>query len=416
MKIMKMNIMLIVKSMAIECLGPQHLQSIAKQAGHKCRIVALDDALAVAAAYKPDLVGYSVLTGDQERFVALNDALKQKHDFLSVFGGSHASFFPKDFDRDNINLIIPGEAENEWSELLGSDKRYPDLDSIPWPDRADFQDRPIRDFIASRGCTNSCAYCYNSAWNEMYPELSKIRYRSAVDVVNEVASVQPQFAYFQDSNFGVSLKWLRLFSWEYGKKVRIPFHAHLRPNMVTPERVSLLSDAGCVSVKIALETASSRLRKLINRGKSNNEDVYAAARLLKRECIALIMLNILGLPTATIEEDLETLAVNIKCHPAYAWSSIFQPYPSTPLANYCEKEGIYNGDYSEISDNFFDKSVLNLTDEHKEQVACLQRIFAFCVEMQVMPTVEDLTWERLPKFIHDAMRKSGDRKMFPGIL
>jgi radical SAM superfamily enzyme YgiQ (UPF0313 family) len=127
------------------------------------------------------------------------------------------------------------------------------------------------------------------------------------------------------------------------------------------------------------------------------------------------MQNIIGLPTATIEEDMATLEVNIKCRPAYSWVSIFQPYPATELAIYCEKEGIYLGDYSEIGDNFFDKSVLNIDDEHKEQVACLQRIFAFCVEMQVMPKVEDLNWERLPKFIHTTMRKVGDKRMFPGI-
>jgi len=50
------------------------------------------------------------------------------------------------------------------------------------------------------------------------------------------------------------------------------------------------------------------------------------------------------------------------------------------------------------------------------QVACLQRIFAFAVEMQVMPKVEDLTWERLPKFIHDTMKRVGDKRMFPGVL
>jgi len=186
--------------------------------------------------------------------------------------------------------------------------------------------------------------------------------------------------------------------------------------MVTQERVQLLADAGCVSVKIALETSSSRLRKLINRGHTSDEDVYIASRLLRKEKIALILQNMVGIPSATIEDDLETLEVNLKCRPAYAWVSIYQPYPATPLADFCEKEGYSDGDYSKIGDNFFDESVLNLTDEHKMQVACLQRIFAFAVEMQVMPEISDLTWERLPKFVHASMRKAGDRRMFPGVL
>ena len=408
-----MKILLAVKSKKMEVLGPMYLSAIIKKAGHECRIVDLPSAFSAAIAWRPNLVGYSVMTGDQQKFIALDREIKDKMHIASIFGGPHATFFPDDFPEDPVAL---GESEQDIADLLKSSDKYSNLDDIPWPDRSDFPDMPIRDFIGSRGCTNSCAYCYQSAWNEMYPDLAKIRYRSAKDVVNEVASVQPRFAYFQDSTFGVSLKWIREFCKEYGRTVRIPYHVHLRPNMVTQERVSLLADAGCVSVKIALETASSRLRKLINRGRSSNEDVYIAARLLKREKIALILQNIFALPSATIEDDLDTLEVNIKVRPAYAWVSIFQPYPKTALANYCEKEGLYDGNYSEIADNFFEGSVLNLTDEYKMQVACLQRIFAFAVEMQVMPKVEDLTWERLPKFIHDTMRRVGDKRMFPGVL
>jgi anaerobic magnesium-protoporphyrin IX monomethyl ester cyclase len=409
-----MKILLVVKSKAIETLGPMYLSAIANKAGHECKITDIADAPLVATVWYPDLIGYSIMTGDREKFKALNEEIKKSICVTSVVGGPDVTFFPQGYAW--ADHVVQGEAENWLAEFLGAEVSYPDLDSIPWPDRSGFPDMLIRDFIASRGCTNSCAYCYQSAWNEMYPALAKIRYRSAKDVVNEVASVQPRFAYFQDSTFGVSLKWLREFCKEYGRAVRIPFHVHLRPNMVTQERVILLADAGCVSVKIALETASSRLRKLINRGRSSNEDVYIAARLLKKEGIALILQNILALPSATIEDDLDTLETNIKARPAYAWVSIFQPYPKTALADYCEKERLYGGDYSEIADNFFEGSVLNLTDEHKEQVACLQRIFAFAVEMQVMPTIADLTWKRLPKFVHNAMRRVGDKRMLPGIL
>lgn len=413
-----MKILLVVKSKAIETLGVMYLSGIAKHLGCYCKITDINDAWLVATAWYPDVIGFSIMTGDREKFRTLNEDIKKVICFTSVVGGPDVTFFPQGYEW--AEHVVQGEAENWFADFLSSKRQkevpYPDLDSIPWPDRSDFPDRPIRDFIASRGCTNACNYCYNYTWNIMYPDLAKIRYRSAIDVVNEVAAVQPRFAYFQDSTFGTSLKWLREFSREYSRKLRIPFHVHLRPNLVTEERVGLLVDAGCVSVKIALETASSRLRKLINRGRSSNDDVYTASRLLKKEHIALILQNMIGIPTAKIEDDLDTLDVNIRCRPAYAWVSIFQPYPKTGLAEICEKEGHYSGDYSEIGDNFFEGSVLNFTPEHKEQLACLQRIFAFCVEMQVMPKVEDLTWERLPKFIHDTMRRVGDKRMFPGVL
>ncbi len=406
-----MKFLLVVKSKAIECLGPMYISAVAKRAGHECHIVDLPSAYDFALKWRPNLVGYSVLTGDQAKFKDLNARIREQIPIASLFGGSHATFFPDDFPEDAVAL---GESEQDIADLLKSSERYSDLDSLPWPDRSDFPNMSIRDFIASRGCASSCSYCFNATWNRMFPDIAKVRTRSAKDVVAEVESVKPQFAYFQDSCFGTNMKWMREFSDLYAKQVNAPYHCHLRPSQVNEERVLLLRDSNCVSVKCALETGSDRLRKLINRGHTNNEDAITASMWLRKWDIKLILQNILGLPSATIEDDLCTLEVNIRCRPAYAWCSIFQPYPSTPLADYCEKQGIYTGGYSEIGDNFFDKSVLNISDEHKEQIAVLQRIFAFAVEMQVMPKIKDLTWEAMPKFIHNVMRKVGDKRMFPG--
>jgi anaerobic magnesium-protoporphyrin IX monomethyl ester cyclase len=410
-----MKILFVVKSKAIETLGPMYLSAVAKQAGHECRIVELEHAYHFAHVFGADIVGMSIMTGDMENFKKLALSVKNRLGATVVVGGPDPTFFPQGYDW--ADMIIPGEAEQALAELLGSDVKYPNIDSIPWPDRTDFPNMKIRDFIASRGCSwGNCSYCYNSAWEKLFPDIPKLRIRRVSDVVNEIKDTAPEFVYFQDSTFGPSMSWMREFSSTYRNSLNIPYHVHLRPNQVTEERVLLLHDSNCVSVKIALETASNRLRKLINRGDTSNEDAYTASKLFRKWDIKLIMQNILALPTATIEDDLATLEVNIRCRPAYAWVSIFQPYPATELGEWCKKEGYYTGDYSEISDSFFDKSVLNITEEHKERVVCLQRVFAFCTEMQVMPKISDLTYEAIPMFIHKAMRKVGDKRMFPGLL
>lgn len=405
-----MRVLLVVKSKFMESLGPMYLKSVIQHnCHHECLITDLPNAIRTAEIFKPEIIGYSIMTGDMEKFRDLNMKIPTMP--VSIVGGPDPTFFPEGYGW--ADMTIKGEAEQQIADLLHTGQVYGDLDSLPWPARDDYPGMKVRDFIASRGCTyGKCGYCYNSTWERLYPDLPKLRVRSARDVVNEIASTKPEFVYFQDSTFGLSHEWLKEFTRLYRQNVGAPYHVHLRPNQVTDERARLLSGSNCVSMKMALETASDRLRKLINRGNSNNEDALNASNVLLRHGITYILQNILGLPSATIEDDLYTLETNIRCRPAYAWSSIFQPYPMTELAQICEREGWYTGNYSEISDNFFDNSVLNFTDEHKEQIVCLQRIFAFCVETQTMPEVKDLNYNNLPKFIHDTMRKVGDRRMF----
>lgn len=413
-----MKILFVCKSKVMENLGVMYLSAVARQAGSDTRIVALENACIVANEWRPDIVGLSVLTGNQKAFIHLAKRLRMiLPDSKIIVGGPHATFFPEDFSYDDFDHIFPGEAETTLDGFLGgSYDKYPDLDSIPWPAREDFPDMKIRDFITSRGCPHSCRYCFNAKWLKMYPDLPKVRFRSVDDVINEIDSVRPEFVYFQDSCFGVSLKWLKDFSEQYKRRIGIPFHCHLRPSQVTPERISLLKEANCMSVRIALETASDRLRKLIGREHTSNKEAIDAANILRQYDIKLMIQNMLCLATSTIEEDLQTLEVNIECQPDYAWASIFSPYPGTALGDECKEKGYYKGDYSDITDCFFDMSVLEFSEEYKIQTYLLQKVFALAVESQCMPEISDLTYDNIYKFIHRAMRKIGDWRLFGGAL
>jgi radical SAM superfamily enzyme YgiQ (UPF0313 family) len=408
-----MKVLLVCKSKVMENLGVMYLSAVVKQAEHECRIVDLPTAFNTAISWKPNLVGYSVMTGDQQKFIALNHRIRSQIHIASLFGGPHATFFPDDFPDDPVAL---GESEQDIADLLKLTAKYFDINSLPWPDRTDFPGMKIRDFITTRGCPYNCSYCYNDAWAKMFPEIPRVRTRSVGDVIAEINSVNPEFVYFQDSCFGVSMKWLREFSKQYRGLINIPYHCHLRPNQVTEERVLLLHDSNCVSVRIALESASGRLRKLMNRGAVDLSDVLKAVRLLRKWDIKLMIQNMIGIPNGTIEEDLETLEFNIKCHPAYGWVSIFSPYPGTELGDRCKKEGWYTGDYSEISDSFFDTSVLNFSPGYIEQLEVLQKVFALAVETETMPEIKELTHQGFPKLVHRLMRRLGDKRMYGGVI
>jgi radical SAM superfamily enzyme YgiQ (UPF0313 family) len=171
-----------------------------------------------------------------------------------------------------------------------------------------------------------------------------------------------------------------------------------------------------MSTRIALETASDKLRKVIGREQTSNEETIRSATLLRKAGIKLMIQNMLALPTSTIEDDLQTLEVNIQCQPDYAWASIFAPYPGTALGDECKEKGWYAGDYADLTESFFDKSVLNFSEEYKEQTYLLQKVFALAVEAQCMPEIGELTQSNIFTFIHRAMRKLGDGKLYGGII
>jgi radical SAM superfamily enzyme YgiQ (UPF0313 family) len=410
-----MKVLFVVKSKAIETLGVMYLSAVVKNCGHDAKIVDINGIYDVIPVIHPDIIAYSVMTGDGPQFRRLNSNLKRVMDFTSIFGGPDPTFFPEPYEQDDdINMVCKGEGENFMADVLGSTNRYPNIDSISWPDRADFAHMKIRDFITTRGCGyGKCGYCFTKRWEDMFPDIPKIRTRSAKDVVAEVAAVNPQFAYFQDSTFAISIKWLREFKDKYNKT---PFHCHLRPTQLVEERVLLLHESNCISLRIALESASKRLRKIMNRPPMENEEVMAGIRLLKKWDIRVMIQNIIGIPYGTIEEDLETLEFNIGANPSYAWVSIFTPYPGTEMGDMCKKEGIYRGNYSDISDSFFDKSVLEFSAVYKEQLICLQRIWALCCETGYMPKSSELTIEQIPGIVHRAMRKLGDHRLYGGVI
>lgn len=411
-----MKILLVVKSKMMEVLGPMYLSAVIKKAGHECRIESLDYAHTVAENWKPDIIGLSILTGDQEKFKAFHRNLK--HKATVIVGGHHPSFFPDDCQW--ADMVITGEAEQAIAELLQSDLIFPDIHSLPWPDRSGFMGFKIRDFISSRGCPRDCHYCFNGKWAKLFPEYKGVRTRSVQDLISEIKwckdNLQMKYVYFQDSCFGVNMDWMCEYAKYYKMHIDLPYQCNFRPEQITPERVALLHGSNCVAIRMALETASDRLRKMVGRNGYKLSDVSKASELLQKQGIMYMIQNILALPTSTIEEDLNTLEFNIQCKPTYSWASIYQPYPGTELGDLCKKEGWYKGDYSDISDSFFDTSYLEISPEHKEQVEVLQKIFALCVEHKYLPSMDELRYSELPKLIHRITRKTGDRKLYLNLL
>jgi anaerobic magnesium-protoporphyrin IX monomethyl ester cyclase len=393
-----MKILFITKPSKVAPLGIMYISSALKKAGHEVKNThELYESSVIIGDWQPDYVCYSVLTGDQDFWKRFDTELHEVMEFKSIFGGNHVTFFPQDFEGE---LIIRGEGEQALLDLIegrGQDKIHfiDDIDSLSFPDRELIEEGKIKHFIASRGCPYKCTYCYNEKWAQLHGK-KRVRTRSVDNVVQEINEVKPEFAYFQDDTFGLNIKWLEEFADKYPK---IPFHCHVRAEIVNQRYVDALKKAGCYSVHIALETDNEKLLRVLGR---KRESIITACQLLKESGIKTMLQNIIGIPEGEIKYDLETLYTNTRIAPDYSWVSIYQPYPGTVLGDECISKGWAKP--SDIKASFFEESCLTcFDDKYKGQLKVLQKTWASLVDGNYDPILDTL---------YNNMRKEGDLRLY----
>jgi len=416
-----MRILLVVHDCLTMPLGAGYLGAVARHAGHEVRLGVMlhDDIVELARSFGADLVGFTATTGFHTRYLALARSLKAAMpSVMVVMGGAHPTFFPEVIDRNPaLDAICIGEGEEAFAEFLdalnsGRDHtttgnfwvrvsgngvvrnplrpRIENLDDIPFPDRTLWHPYARRmtlktPFVmAGRGCPYRCSYCFNHAYNRLYAfDGRMVRRRSVDNVIAELrqlkADTPVQLVVFQDDIFILDPDWIREFSPRYRAQIAIPFHCHLRANLVTEEIVSALAEAGCVSVKMAIESADDGIRNdLLKRGMTR-EQILRATALVRDAGIVLVTQNILGNPGETITQAVETLRLNIHCKPSYAFATLLQPYPRTEIGEYAREHGVLMGDPSEADHpSFFDRSMLRLED--RERMERLRMLFPLVVE------------------------------------
>src|SRR3989338_1082662 len=116
-----MKALFITKPFVIEPLGIMYVSAAGKSAGHETRLVLTNQNLERAVEdYGPDIVGYSVMTGDQKFYLKLNRQLKEKNRFVSLFGGPHPTFFPNIIEEEGVDVVCRGEGEAPFIDLMNN--------------------------------------------------------------------------------------------------------------------------------------------------------------------------------------------------------------------------------------------------------------------------------------------------------
>jgi radical SAM superfamily enzyme YgiQ (UPF0313 family) len=405
--------------------GLMTLAACLRSAGHHVDIVygTCDaDFLSERRVSDADVLGLSATTGLHRRYLGWVEPLRSAFpEKCIVLGGPHATFFPETIEQYPFDGICVGEGEESFPEYLeayangfpagipagwwirrghgrGSVERGAArgpvrcLDDLPDPayelfyDDRQYRELPIRTFLATRGCPFRCTYCFNRTLNDRYrpfgPLIRVTDPERLVDLIDRVRKRWPmKLAWFLDANFVAHLPWLEAFLPIYKRRINQAFFCKLRPERATERTAKLLAEGGCTAVGVGIESGSERVRAAVLGRKVPNADILAGCAQLKRRGIRILAFNMLGIPTETLDEAFETLALNVACGIDHAAATILQPYPGTELSRWAIEQGHFHGDFDRLGYSYFDPSPFQFSDpRHCDRMTNLQRLFALAVE------------------------------------
>src|SRR3989338_2553887 len=109
-----------IQDIAYEYIGTMYLSAALKKAGHQCDVLVNSlerDLIGKLKKAKPDLVAFSVITGNDKGCLAMARKIKEKINCKVIFGGPHATHFPEVVKEEAVDYACRGEGEEAIVEL-----------------------------------------------------------------------------------------------------------------------------------------------------------------------------------------------------------------------------------------------------------------------------------------------------------
>ena len=342
---------------------------------------------------KPDLVGINIFTTKAAAAFRTAEIVKTSLDNVSVVaGGPHPSVKADEILRISsyIDFAIRGEGEVSFLKLVDAvenGKPYnninglsfkangniyhnpdagfiKDLDEIPFPARDllinknSYSTEDMGLIMTGRGCPFECTFCSSAGvWKRI------VRLRSVGNVIGEIRRIQKKYGSvqftFKDDTFVINRKRVREFCKTLkNEKLKINWECNARVNFIDEQMLSEMKSAGCNSIKIGIESGSDRILTDIMKKGITVTQIKHAAKLLRKAGIHWTGYFLIGIPTETEPEMLQTLALMREIKPDFASLSVFEPYPGTKLHDMVISKGYMTGvrtldDYYNISPKYY---------------------------------------------------------------
>lgn len=257
------------------------------------------------------------------------------------------------------------------SVLTAARPLVPDLDSLPYPDRAPGRrtavlGRPVLTLLASRGCVRTCSFCSIHTFYRSAPG-KVVRTRRPANVVKEMRHLYDnegaRVFLFQDDDFPlfgpVWQQWAREFIKELhtsGLSQRVIWKINCRADVVEPELFAAMRDAGLYLVYMGLESGTEDGLDVLHKQVSVDQNVRAV-KCLKELGLLFDYGFMLFDPSSTFDSVRANIAFLRGIVGDGSGGAVFCrmiPYDGTPIKDQLEREGRLRGDVCSPGYDFLD--------------------------------------------------------------
>ncbi|MFX0091906.1 MAG: B12-binding domain-containing radical SAM protein [Candidatus Hodarchaeota archaeon] len=306
------------------------------------------------AKFKPDTVALTATTPSYPRAIEIAK-LSKKRGALTIMGGVHVTFRPASALRLGIDVVVRGEGERVFAQLLSNYPALEDVKGISFKKNGQIQHNPdceliqnldslpnpayhlfelerykIISSITSRGCPYNCTYCSATHfWRK------KVRYRSIPKVIEEIKLLNQKYNFrlfrFMDSSFTIHEKRTKeLCQAILDEDLQFNWSCEARPDQLSNELLETMFDAGCRLVCLGVDSAS---QEILNRSqrKVQSQEIWDAITRIKAKKMQVRAYVTFGFPGETIESVKQTITYLQQYQPSQILLSLATAYPGTKL-------------------------------------------------------------------------------------
>jgi radical SAM superfamily enzyme YgiQ (UPF0313 family) len=347
-------------------LGLGYIAAVARRHGYS--VVTIDENIGQSIPFPTlssfDVIGLTITTPafPRAKEILHNLRMRKKPECFILAGGVHATFCPEEVLAAGVDVVIRGEGENSFGQLLSSSsaswdqipglsffldrtrvrpgiQHTPDaplieaLDNISYPahDCFDINRYVPMSVITSRGCPYHCAYCAATAfWQHL------TRFRGIFSVLNEITELCSKWGCtqikFQDSLFTMDKR--RTLELLHGFQTISPsfqWSCETRADYLDDELIVLMARTGCKSIMLGIESGDQSILDHAERH-MNLDQIKTTCRAITAHGIGLRISVIFGLPGETAETVEKTITLLQEIQPNVTFLNLATVYPGCKFA------------------------------------------------------------------------------------